>query len=245
MIPDALRGAAGASALLDVSDLNLHDLSSVSHAQLHECLHSMYNTNNDALAAAGLETLGVLRTLEDAAATPYHPSNGAAYPTDDLGHGLMQTALLIKKGVGVEAACLDHYGYDTHVAQGGAVGLLAGQLATLGASIAAFAKDLGPERWAHTTVVVQSEFGRRVEENSGAGTDHGRAGVMFILGGHGVRGGLIHGRWPGLAPDQRDGPGDLRVTTDYRNVLGEVLARRAGNGNIGASSRDCNLLRWE
>ncbi|MEO7720274.1 MAG: DUF1501 domain-containing protein [Capsulimonas sp.] len=234
MVPDALRGATSATALQNVSDLALHDLSSVSRAQLHECLHSMYNTNNGALGAAGLETLGVLKTLEDVSSDAYHPANGAVYPADDLGRGLMQTALLVKKGVGVEAACLDHYGYDTHVAQGGAIGLLAGQLTTLGASVAAFAKDLGPERWARTTVVVQSEFGRRVEENSGAGTDHGRAGVMFVMGGSGVAGGRIHGKWPGLSPEQRDGPGDLRVTTDYRNVLGEVLARRAGNTNVGA-----------
>ena len=137
----------------------------------------------------------------------------------------------MKSGVGLEAACLDQFGYDTHVAQSG---LLADRLHSLGAALAAFAADLGPARWANTTVVVLSEFGRRVEENSGAGTDHGRAGVMLALGGRGIAGGRVHGRWPGLAPAQREGPGDLRVTTDYRNVLAEIVAGRLGNPHVEA-----------
>ena len=51
--------------------------------------------------------------------------------------------------------------------------------------------------WNRTTVVVMSEFGRRAAENSGLGTDHGRAGAMLVLGGH-VVGGRVHGVWPGL-----------------------------------------------
>jgi len=81
------------------------------------------------------------------------------------------------------------------------------------------------------TVVVISEFGRRIEENSGAGTDHGHGGVMMVLGGQGIDGGKIHGKWPGLS--EIDGPGDLRVTTDYRNVLGEILSKRLGNDALG------------
>jgi len=101
-------------------------------------------------------------------------------------------------------------------------------LSALGGSLAAFRADLGEELRSRTTVVVQTEFGRRVEENSGLGTDHGRGGVMMVMSGAGIRGGKVWGDWPTLASNQLDGPGDLRVTTDYRNVLAEILARRCG-----------------
>jgi uncharacterized protein (DUF1501 family) len=78
-----------------------------------------------------------------------------------------------------------------------------------------------------TTVIVMTEFGRRVYENGGLGTDHGRASCMFAMGG-GVRGGKVYGKWPGLKKENLEGPGDLRVTTDYRNVLGEALQKRLG-----------------
>ena len=93
---------------------------------------------------------------------------------------------------------------------------------SLGTGLAAFAADLGP-RLARTSVVVMTEFGRRVPENSALGTDHGRAGVMMVLGG-GTAGG-IRGSWPGLRGETLAGPGDLPVTTDYREVLAEMLGR--------------------
>jgi uncharacterized protein (DUF1501 family) len=83
---------------------------------------------------------------------------------------------------------------------------------------------------ATTTVVVMTEFGRTVEENSAFGTDHGRGSAMLVLGG-GVNGGRMHGLWHGLAPEKLErrgvleGYGDLPVLNNYRNVLGPVLAR--------------------
>jgi uncharacterized protein (DUF1501 family) len=79
---------------------------------------------------------------------------------------------------------------------------------------------------ARTTVVVMTEFGRRVAENSALGTDHGRGSVMFALGGD-VRGGRVLGGWAGLGADVLDGPGDLPVRTNYRNVLAPILSRMA------------------
>ena len=78
-----------------------------------------------------------------------------------------------------------------------------------------------------------TEFGRRAYENASLGTDHGHGALMMILGG-GVNGGKVHGRWPGLERDQLFGPGDLAVTTDYRDVLGEVCLKRLMNPNIDA-----------
>jgi uncharacterized protein (DUF1501 family) len=141
---------------------------------------------------------------------------------------LRQVACLIKGGVGLEVACLDRGGWDTHVAQGGATGWLAAQLADVAGSLAAFTGDLGPERMRRVSVLVMTEFGRRVQENSGLGTDHGRASVLFLLGA-GINGGRVFGRWPGLEPHQLDSTGDLRVTTDYRDVLAEIAVKRLRN----------------
>ena len=182
------------------------------------------------MAEAGQEALSVLKTVNR---LPLDTSHIGHYPADDLSEGLRQVSLLMKSGVGLEAACLDHGGYDTHVAQGTGQGILAGRLHSLASGLAAFAADLGPGQWNRTTVVVMSEFGRRAAENSGLGTDHGRAGAMLLLGGH-VTGGRVHGVWPGLGAAQLEGPGDLKVTTDYRSVLAEVITKRLKNPNAEA-----------
>jgi uncharacterized protein (DUF1501 family) len=230
LLPQSLRGAAQATALSTVADLRLQSPFAGSADRFESTLCGLYT--QDALSEAGQEALSVLKTLNKLPPEPKSPAK-LGYPKDDLGEGLHQVALLMKSDVGLEAACLDHGGYDTHVVQGTSQGILAGRLQSLAGALAAFAYDLGPARWARTTVVVMSEFGRRVPENSGLGTDHGRAGMMLLLGGH-VVGGRVHGVWPGLAPGQLDGPGDLKVTTDYRTVLAEVIGRRLKNPNTDA-----------
>ncbi len=75
------------------------------------------------------------------------------------------------------------------------------------------------------TVVVMSEFGRRLRSNDSGGTDHGHGNAMLVLGGH-IKGGNIYGTWPGLATEQLDNQVDLAVTTDYRDILGEIIQRR-------------------
>jgi uncharacterized protein (DUF1501 family) len=138
--------------------------------------------------------------------------------------------------VGLEVAALDRGGWDTHVAQGGATGYLALGLDDVAKSLAAFAQDLGSEMTS-VNVVVQTEFGRRAGENSGLGTDHGAGSFMLIMGG-GVKGGKVYGKWPGLEEHQLSGPGDLAVTTDYRNVLAEILLKRTPHAKIPAVFED-------
>ena len=230
ILPQSLRGASRATALTTLADLRLQSPFGSGAERFENSLHHLYT--HDALAEAGQEALSVLKTLNQLPSTALTMQK-SGYPADDLGNGLRQVAQLIKCEVGLEAACLDQGGYDTHVAQGTSEGILAGRLESLGNSLAAFAADLGPERWGRTTVVVQSEFGRRVAENSGLGTDHGRGGAMLLLGGKSVVGGKVHGLWPGLSPESLDGPGDLKVTTDYRNVLAEVISMRLKNPNTG------------
>lgn len=220
-MPDSLRGATDAIAINGLEDFKLV---ADQEADMRRSLQEMYAVGKDEMSLAGVETLQVLETLNRLDPKNYKPANGAAYPKSDLGRALEQVALLLRADVGLEVAVLDKGGWDTHVAQGVSTGLLSGLLQDLGASLAAFHRDLGAEM-SRVTVVVQTEFGRRLAENSGLGTDHGRASVMFLLGG-GVRGGKVYADWPGLEPHQLEKPGDLRVTTDYRQVLAEVLQSR-------------------
>ena len=141
--------------------------------------------------------------------------------------GLRQLAMLIKAEVGLEVAAIDLGGWDTHFAQGGVQRLFANLVDDFAAGLGAFYTDL-PDQMSRISVAVMSEFGRRARENGSLGTDHGHGGLMLLLGG-GVNGGLVHGRWPGLEPEQLVGPGDLEVTTDYRDVLAELCLLRLNN----------------
>lgn len=221
LMPDSLRGGLSAMALPDLGVFQLRG-----EKGFHEQLRAAYESGNDVIADAGRETLRVLDTLNRLDYKSYKPNSTAAYPTTDLGNAMRQVAFLLKADVGLEVAFLDKGGWDTHVAQGSTTGWLASLLEDVGDSIAAFTSDVG-ERMKRTTVVVMTEFGRRVYENSGLGTDHGRASFMFVLGG-GTRGGKVYGNWPTLVDEALEGTGDLRVTTDYRDVLGEVLRKRMG-----------------
>jgi uncharacterized protein (DUF1501 family) len=128
--------------------------------------------------------------------------------------------------VGLEVAFADVGGWDTHVNQGGATGQLANRLGDFAQSIAALTQDLG-DRMDDVVILTMSEFGRMARENGSAGTDHGHAGSMFVIGGK-VRGGRVHGRWPGLAREQLFEGRDLALTTDFRSVFGEVVQAHLG-----------------
>jgi uncharacterized protein (DUF1501 family) len=116
-------------------------------------------------------------------------------------------------------------GWDSHVAQGGSTGIHASQQDDVARSLRAFADDMG-DRMKETTVIVMTEFGRRVYENNALGTDHGRASILLALGGH-VKGGKVHGKLLGLDKPNLDGD-DVKVTTDYRAILAEALQKRMG-----------------
>jgi len=135
--------------------------------------------------------------------------------------------MLIKADVGLEVAAIDLGGWDTHFAQGGAEGQMSRLLTDLADGLAAFHKDLR-DRMNSVTIVTMSEFGRRAKENGSFGTDHGHGSMMMVMGAN-VDGGRVHGQWPGLGEGQLVGPGDLAVTTDYRDVLSEILVKRLNN----------------
>jgi uncharacterized protein (TIGR02265 family) len=233
-IPESLRGAPAAGALRSIAELRLR-ASEGGAAGVVRALEALHSGGDDLVAASGRETLALLRRVEAIREDAAGPAS-RGYPEDDFGRALAEAARLLRAEVGLEAACLDLGGFDTHFGQGtlgdGLAGGLAGPLRSLGAGLAAFARDLGPV-FHETTVVVLTEFGRRVYENTALGTDHGSASVMFLLGG-GLRGGKVHGRWPGLAKERLREESDLAVTTDYRQVLAEVLAKRLGQERVDA-----------
>src|SRR6185295_6562259 len=99
-------------------------------------------------------------------------------------------------------------------------------LREFGGALAAFHRDLG-DRMSDVVVVTMTEFGRTVRENGNRGTDHGHGSVAFVLGGP-VRGGQVHGRWPGLEGRTLYEGRDLAVTTDFRDILAELLVRHSG-----------------
>jgi uncharacterized protein (DUF1501 family) len=143
---------------------------------------------------------------------------------------LAQISRLIKADVGLEFAFTEIGGWDTHANQGGATGQMANRLKELAEGLAAFHRDLG-DRLRDVVLLTMSEFGRTARENGNRGTDHGHANVMFVLGAA-VRGGKVHGRWPGLAPEVLYEGRDLDLTTDFRAVCGEVITRHLGHQDL-------------
>jgi len=225
-MPDSLSGTTGALAISELAEYRLQR----GDADWMNDLRALYARGNDEIVIAGRETLDVLKMLNEFDPKAYKPEPKANYPESQLGKAFREAAFLIKQDVGLEVCCLDSTGWDSHVTQGSTSGWLTDLLADLASSIAAFQRDLGNEM-SRVTICVQSEFGRRVAENSGLGTDHGAGGCMLVLGG-GVNGGKIYGDWPRLVPDKLSGPGDLPVTTDYRNILAEIASKRLGTPSV-------------
>jgi uncharacterized protein (DUF1501 family) len=225
----ALAGRAPDLSTYDVQGLRIRVPSGRTKAA-EVALAQMYSGVSGSVAEAGRTTLSALSRFAAFRDKPYAPRGGAKYPTDHLGHSLSQVARVARAGVGLEVACVTGYGWDTHEGMGsGPNSYMNGQVSRLGQALAAFAADLGP-LMASTTIVTMSEFGRRVTQNGSNGLDHGHGSAMLVMGG-GIRGGKVYGRWPGLGPSQLD-EGDLRVTTDYRDVLGELVRRRLGGSSL-------------
>lgn len=194
-----------------------------------EAMHAGYSNSLSAAAETTQHTIDLLQAIDFA---NYQPAGGAVYPTSSFGRSLKSVAALLKAEVGVEAVALDMGGWDSHIQQvvtpgGGMSNLLTG----LGNALGAFHADIfsGPRR--NVTVVVMSEFGRRVEQNASLGTDHGHGNVMFLMG-PGIDGGRVFSDWPGIEIEDRFEGFDLAVTTDYRDVLAEIVQNRLGNPNL-------------
>lgn len=229
IVQSSLRGPVPATALASIADFHLQGFEEQA-AQFQGALASMYS-GSGYLDVQARQTFDAVTRLAAAAPEQYEPAHGARYPDSDFGNSLRQVAQIVKADLGLEVACVDLGGWDTHEGQGGADGPMAEILSDLGSGLRAFYQDL-QDRMGRITVLTMTEFGRRIEENASEGTDHGNASFMFLMGG-GINGGKVHGTWPGLAEGQLVDPGDLAVTTDFRTVLAEVLARRLGSTQLG------------
>jgi uncharacterized protein (DUF1501 family) len=230
-LPRILSGTAGAVSMTNVARFGIHE--GDSSAAASESFESMYGEAvSETLGGTARESFDAVRILKSADPSKIAPENGADYPKGTFGNSLKQIAQLIKSNVGLEIAFTEVGGWDTHAGEGGAQGQLGNRLRDYGQAIAAFTKDLG-SRMADVTLVSMSEFGRTVRENGNRGTDHGHANVMLLLGG-GVRGGKVYGKWPGLDSSHLYENRDLAVTTDFRDVFAEILARRMGIADLKA-----------
>jgi uncharacterized protein (DUF1501 family) len=229
-LPRAMQGRAGAVAMRNLSDFQIRAGAYTSSVQ--GGFEGMYEQGvEDVLRGTGKETFEAVNFLKKVNPAQYKPENGAQYPNGEFGRALMQIAQLIKAGVGLEVAFTDVGGWDTHRGQGGARGQLANLLSQFAQGLSALVTDLGPARMQDVLVLTMSEFGRTVRQNGTLGTDHGHANAMFVLGG-GVRGGKVYGQWPGLKDDQLFEGRDLALTTDFRDVFGEVASKHLGGVDL-------------
>jgi uncharacterized protein (DUF1501 family) len=218
-MPTSLRGSIPATTLQTIEDFKLHaETEYIPHLQ--ETLLSLYNLSPN-LSSPAQVTLEAVDTLANINPENYKPSNNAQYPETKFGNALLQIAQLIKSEVGLEVAAVDLMGFDTHTNENTTLKRLLDEFSK---GLLAFYQDMN-DMMKNITIVAMSEFGRRVEENGNQGTDHGHGGVMFTIGG-GVNGGKIYTNWIGLSPENLYGPGDLAVTTDFRDVLGELVSKR-------------------
>jgi len=199
-------------------------------------LRHMYAGDNTWLHASGLQALDAMDIVELNTNGNYTPANGAVYPSGSFGDGLQVIAQMTKLDLGLRVATMDIGGWDTHVSQGdNGTGYFANLMSTVSEGLAALYTDLdGSGAGNYTqrlTMVVQSEFGRRLFENADRGSDHGHGNPMIVISGNAVGG--VHGAWPGIGPGELFDDADLAVTTDFRRVLSEILIRRMGNNHLG------------
>ncbi len=190
-------------------------------------------TGRPHLAFVNSTSRGAIETLDRVAqATSYTPS--VVYPTSGFGLALRTVAGAIVRGVGSRVYWVQTGGFDTHAQQGASGGAYGNLMGALGDGLWAFYSDVRNQGLANdTTVIVFSEFGRRISENGSGGTDHGAAGVMMALGGM-VRGGL-YGTAASLAPGSptlENNSGDVRYETDFRSVYAKVLDQWLGVNSV-------------
>ena len=226
-VPVSLQGAADPLAISNLGafsfDQGIIDLG------YPEVLSSLYRQVVP-FAGPAQTALTALEELQAANLAQFTPQNGAVYPDTPLANKLHQAGQLIKSELPVEVICVDSDGWDHHESLPPNIQQSHNELAQ---ALEAFYTDLGAGM-ARITVLVHSEFGRRLAQNGSQGTDHGTAGVAYLLGG-GVNSG-VYTDWPGLPTVLEVATQeDLPITTDLRAVLAQMLIRRFGldAGDIG------------
>ncbi|HEX8845907.1 MAG TPA: DUF1501 domain-containing protein [Pyrinomonadaceae bacterium] len=230
-MPRSLYGRAPAVAITNLSDFAIR--AGAYSQNVQGGFEAIYGQSaGDVLGGTGKETFEAVNFLKKVNPAQYRPENGAQYPRTPFGNNLLQIAQMIKAGVGLEVAFTDTPGlnWDTHANQGNARGQLSNLLLQFSTSIGALVTDLGA-RMDDVLILTMSEFGRTVRENGTRGTDHGHANSMFVIGNN-VRGGRVYGDWPGLKSGNLYEGRDLALTTDFRDVFGEISQQHLGGPNL-------------
>lgn len=235
-LSDALpRSLLGESQALPVPSPSAFSLvgNPITLAQRFNSIQSSYMQCAEPARRYALNTLQTMNVLSELDIDSYQPGGGAEYPTNRNGLALRSAAALIRAQVGVEVITMDIglRTWDTHQLAGPLGGPMFDEMNNFSACLAAFGTDMLTEGAPAFTLVVMSEFGRSVLENASYGTDHGRAGVMWVMGSA-VAGGRVETIWPGLREDQLYDRRDLQVTIDYRDILAEILERKLGNDRL-------------
>lgn len=217
VLPKTLRGA---SPVLVMDRVSQYQLTS----GLEDSLESIYAQSEQKLFSQSGRIMSQARKeLGSIAGFNQMEFEKAGYPrSSSLAENLHEFARLIKANAGLRVGFLEMGGWDHHVNEGSSAGGdMPTRLIDLGGSIAAFYRELSAHS-EEVLLVTMTEFGRMLEQNLTVGTDHGHASVMMLFGGK-VRGGKIHGRWPGLEKENLFEGRDLQVTTDFRQIISEVL----------------------
>jgi uncharacterized protein (DUF1501 family) len=228
------RTLVGAPQTLPIADPGNYGIggSATTRAARMELLKANYEGSVNPLRAAALDAVGTVDVLGRINVNGYAPASGVTYPNTGFARGLRSIAALIKSDIGLEAASIDIGGWDTHATQDPNAGQMAAVMQQFAQGLGAFWADV-VNTGHRVTVVAMSEFGRNVPENGSAGTDHGRASVMFAMGKR-IAGGRVYTlRWPGIEAAQLENGKDLQVTLDYRDVLAEIVQNRLENRNLG------------
>jgi uncharacterized protein (DUF1501 family) len=220
--PASLLGDPGAISITDAQSFNLSGGTYIGN------LIRAMNKGNTPYQNVAIAALDAVDAVQNGLKTITDTSGTAGYTSGALSKPLRSLAKLIKMNVGVSVAAVDYGSWDMH---NNLVGEFNQRTTEFSKAIAAFWKDMA-DYHDRITLVTMTEFGRRLQENTSQGTDHGSASGMMVLGGS-VAGGKLYGTWPGLAASQLT-TGDLTVTTDYRQVLSEILVKRHGETNLSA-----------
>lgn len=191
-----------------------------------DAVEKLYRGMSGTLGEDVPATLSALKTAATAQAAS-GVQNGASYPSGGFSQALMDIAAMLRAEVGLQVATVDLGGWDTHTDEASD---LDRSLSSAAQSLAAFMTDLGPDRRKRVTVVVQTEFGRRVEMNASGGTDHGHGSVMWLLGG-GLSGSGVFGKWTQLSATTL-GDGDVPGANNPFDVLGELVQKRLSAGSL-------------
>lgn len=223
-VPVSLQGAVEPLAISALAEFGFDQdvIDSGYPKVLGQLFHSSAPFAGSAQAA-----LAAMAELEAANLEAITPENGASYPNSALGSRLKQAAQLLRSTLPVDVICIDSDGWDHHE---NLPTFLPLSLSDLAQAVSAFYTDMGSDMSGIILLVV-TEFGRRVAENASLGTDHGTAGLAYAIGG-GVNGGQVYSDWPGLDVGNLAFGEDLKITTDLRTILAEMLVKRLGGTDI-------------